>query len=309
MQNAVRLEELEALSPSSEATRTIGYLVWYSIFDTDIPKEDLEGLLHQYGLDEYMPNPIHQNDAFRRAAKAIEQNNIQTYIPGVTQNHLVDGFETPKEIVRHLVVETIDKNSQSLHYDPEVAIMKFDKETGNISYTSKTSNATELAEKVRDIYPRCLNNYGSRHIREMVYKILASMGPIPVRPTGGVYFVPAKYETKLSNLLSFLKKIGQSEGFKVPLVNSSENRDMVRLKLNEHIRSSIQEAANFLRSGTDNSAEGKKALTNIRDILKTFRDYEDACSLSMNEMNDMAAILEKQAYALVERVTEIKSSK
>ena len=129
-------------------------------------------------------------------------------------------MKTPKEIVRHLVVETIDKNNQSLHYDPEVAIMRFEKETANIFYTSKTSKAKELAEKVKEIYPRCLNNYGSRHIRELVSKILASMGPIPVRPTGGVYFVPAKHEAKLLNLLNFLKKIGKSEGFKVPLVNS-----------------------------------------------------------------------------------------
>ena len=56
----VRLEELEALNPAAEGTRTIGYLVWYSIFDTDIPKGELEGPLNQYGLGEYMPNPITQ---------------------------------------------------------------------------------------------------------------------------------------------------------------------------------------------------------------------------------------------------------
>lgn len=310
MRNSVRIQDLEAVSPNVDAeNRTIGFLIWYSISDAEVQKERLEELLKLYDLWEYMLNPIHPNDAFRRSAKSIEKNGIPSFIEGVTQNHLVSGFETPTQIVRHLVVETIDKNNQSLHYEPEMAIMKFDKETGAISYSSKTLKATELAEQVKNMYPRCLNNYGSRHIRELVYKILAGMGPIPVRPTGGVYFVPAKYETKLANLLSFLKQIGDSEGFKVPLVNSIENKDMVRQKLDIHIRSAIQEAANFLRDGSDNVAVGKKSLKNIREILKNYRDYEEACSLSFEEMNYMTAVLEKQAHAIIGRVTEIKESK
>jgi hypothetical protein len=312
MQSKVNLVGIEALNElDSSDARIIGYLVWYSIFDADIPREHLEELLHECNLEQYMLNSIHPNDAFRRAAKSIEKKskNEDNNYSGVTQNYLVSGFDTTTEIVRHLVVETIDKNNQSLHYDPETAVIKFEKETENISYSSKTARAASIAEEVKDMYFHCLNYYGSRHIRELVSKVLASMAPIPVRPTGGVFFVPAKHEAKLINLLSLIKKIGESEGFKVPLVNSLENKDMVRLKLDTHIRAAIQESANFLRSGSDNGAVGKKALTNIQEILKNFSDYEDACSLSLEEMNDMTGILKKQAAVIIDRITEIKANK
>lgn len=303
--NAVGLDNLEALSTET-SSRTLGYLVWYTIVEVEIPKEQLEYLLKQYDLWEYMLKPISPNDAFRRAAKSIEKNNVATFYEGVTQNHLVSGFDTKEEIVRHLVVETIDSNNQSLHYDPEKAIIKYEKETGNITYSSKTEKATELAESVISAYPRCLNNYSSRNIRQLITNILHDMAPIAVRPSGGVYFIPKKYETKLSNMLSFLKNIGQSEGYKVPLVKNSENSDMIRLKLNEHIRGQIQQAADYLRSGSDSCAEGKKNLSSIRKLILDFKDYQDVCSLSFKEMNEMTEILQKQASRIIDRVTEIK---
>lgn len=287
-----------------------GYLVWYTIFEADISRDDLQNRLLSHGLEKFMPKEISPNDAFRRGTSSIEQKNVEEFSSqDVIVNFLVrDVFNDKDQIVRHLVVERVDRKNKELSYDPEMAIIKFDKNNKSISYTSSSCTASKLAEKAKENYSHCLTHYNSRHIREMVYNILASTRPLPVRPSGGVYFVPKEHESTLNSLISVVKSIGDSEVFKIPLVNSAEAKDMVRYNLQKHIENTIQSAANFLLSGTENKAEGNKRLEEIKRVLNGFKSYQELLSLSMAEIKEMTEILQKQAMAVVNRITEIKSA-
>lgn len=303
------MERMTAVDNGSNATGLLGYLVWYSIWDADISRDNLYVLLSQYGLDEFIPRPINPGDAFRRATNTIEQRGVSSYLEGVTENYLVREVCSNKdEIIRHIVVEYVDKKNQSLSYEPEMAVLKFDRASGDITCSSNSNRAYELAEKVKDVFPKCLTHYNGRHIREMVCNILLSLRPIPVRPTGGVYYVPKGHEDRLNNLISLVKEIGESEAHKVPLIDSAENKDMVRQKLNDHIKEAMQAAADFLTSGSENRAEGNKKLQDIKDILKGFKDYQSSLSLNMKEMNDLTGILQRQAATIIDRITEIRNN-
>lgn len=83
----------------------------------------------------------------------------------------------------------------------------------------------------------------------MATKIIRGMNPVSVRPSGGVYFVPSKYQDELEKLISFLNSFNDTtEEHKVPLINSQEQRDMVRQKVKEHLKGTLNDLANALKN-------------------------------------------------------------
>ena len=210
-------------------SKPIGYLTWYTITNVEKTRDELEAHLSVRNFQEFMPRMISPSDAFRRATAECQRKNVKAASRDVNYNYLMrEVYSDNTEIVRHIVIEENDKKVKSLSYDPDTAILRYDKKADRIDFQARTMMAEELCNEAVKLFHKHRVTYNERHIRDVIAEILGNMAPVPVRPSGGVYFVPERYNERLQPFICLVNDLGGSEAFKVPLINTMENKDMIR---------------------------------------------------------------------------------
>jgi hypothetical protein len=301
--SAAVLKELAATH--NVALGVLGHLTWYSISETQIKRDELLYNLRRCGLDEgWMPPEIRVPDAFRKATKAIERKKVAA--GENIHNYLVREISSDKKHVqRNIVLEVVDVKGRRLHYEPEEAIMVLDKKTGTIMTHVKNQNslAAELANQASDLFNTFKDHHDARTIRSMVQNILRSMAPTPVRPSGGVYFVPVKYKEELEKLTTFLSNLpGESEAFMIPLINNPENRDMVRKKLNDHLKDTLRSLRDGLFNPKLDKSNASILLGEAKRRLQDFEEYKKVLADEMSDMQELIGLIQAQMLSIIEKV-------
>jgi hypothetical protein len=265
------LENLTAVQNENQKG-ILGHLMWLSIGKQLIKTNDLRSRLVQSGLDEaWMPNAIRPADAFRRATKEIETRKA-TSKTGVFENYLIREVFSDKDYVqRNIVVESVNQAGKRLDYNSKAGVITLDKKNESITFISENETANELcmvAEQKFNIYK---DNYSAQQLRVMVNKILQSLAPTPVRPNGGIYFVPDSNTEGLTKLVKFTSSHENSEGFKIPVVNTFDNRNMVNRKLNEHLESILTDCKS---SGSLRKGQVKEIIENANSVISNYKNYK-----------------------------------
>jgi len=282
----------------------LGYLTWYSVSETQIKRDDLLNNLRRCGLDEgWMPPKIRIPDAFRKATKAVEKKRV----PGgdsTHQNYLVREVSSDKEHVqRNIVLELVDGKGKRLDYRSDEAIIILDKKDGTITTeVSQGSLASDMVNRAIDLYNTYKDHHDARAIRSMVQNMLRGMAPTPVRPSGGVYFVLINYKNELEKLNKFLHCLpGESEGFMVPLIDNLENRDMVRKKLNDHLKDTLRSLKDGLVNPKLDKSNANILLDESKRRLKDFKMYRELLSDEMTDIQELTSLIRAQMQTMLER--------
>lgn len=296
---AIDLQHVAAVQ-NEQQEGIIGHLMWYSVGNQLIRRDELERKLMAAGLDEgWMPNPIRTADAFRRATSEV-QTKKATSQPGVFENYLVREVYSDKEMIqRNIVVETVDQKGKRLDYNSEATVLKLDKKTENFSVVSSSQTAEELAREAEQRFYLYRDHHSSQHIRTMLANILKSLAPTPVRPSGGVYFVPSSHEEGLRRLCQFAGSLENCEGFMVPLVNTMDNRQMVNQKLKDHFERIVKECGSA-SSGDLKKWQVKQIVEDARQAITDYKEYRNLVSDDFETMETYIGKLRVQVMRLME---------
>lgn len=298
---AIDLQHMAAVQ-NEQQEGIIGHLMWYSVGSQLIRRDVLEQKLADAGLDEgWMPNPIQPHGAFRRATSEI-QTKRSTAQAGVHENYLVREVYSDKDMIqRNVVVETVDQKGKRLDYNSQAAVITLDKKTQNISVVSSSPTAEELAREAEQRFYLYRDHHSSQHIRQMLANILKSLAPTPVRPSGGVYFVPASHEDGLRKLNKLANSLENSEGFIVPMVNTMDNRQIVSRKLRDHFERVIEECQSA-NDGHFKKGQVKEIVEEARRVITDYKDYRSLVSDDFEAMEGYVGKLRVQVTRLMEAV-------
>ena len=133
----------------------------------------------------------------------------------------------------------------------------------------------------------------------VIMSILKSMAPTPVRPSGGVYFVPAQHTDRLEAMLRFVKLLDHGEGEKVPLIDTTDMRNLVTRKLLDHLRETLRAC----EEGVSNQlpkGQMKEILEHARQVAQDYVQYKAIITGDLKEMEELVAgIREKVSAALI----------
>lgn len=275
---------------TQEGTEVIGHLTWYSVGQMLIERDDLRNKLVSSSLDvKFLPHPIKIHDAFRRATKEIQSR--QQVGKDKFQNYLTREVYSDKKIVqRNIVMETVDQQGKRLDYNSESCIITLDKTNGNIKIQSRDPLAEDMAKEAERRFKIYQSHYSAQNIRVMLAEILKSLGPIAVRPNGGVYFVPSNYSDGLDKFCHLANSLSTSESFKVPMMNTKDNRNMVSKKLQEQIKTLINTTKLGLRGELNNNAvsetikEAKRLVSSYNDYKKIVENDVDLIEIYIEEL-------------------------
>jgi hypothetical protein len=250
----------------------LGHLTWYTIFDTEIDRATLLPRLEQCELADFAPGVIQAGDAFRRATHTLERLRVAQEDATFVNWLVREVRATDAQIVRHLVRETVDAANVRLDYRPVVALT-LDKETGAFVTDPLTALATPAetaaADEARTAFGRFRHAYQGRHLRELVLRVLKSVNPVAVRPSGGVYFVPAAGTETLRRLQAFIATLAPSQCWALPVADGGDTRQVLTQALDETVSHSADQVVTTLARLLDR----RKTLT-LTDQLRAAQEFK-----------------------------------
>lgn len=283
------------------AGRFLGKLCWFTIHgDIDVDKDRLEEIFVQTGMDlKYLPPAIRPVDVFRRATSQVEKYNIpyqKNYL-----NILVREVKNDKDqVVRQLVLEEVDSQNVRLSYTTAASLF-FDRNTNTITpeFMNNHAAVTQAVYEAIGIYNSSLDRYQGIHIRRMVGDILKTMKPTSVRPSGGVFFVPAAYDEDLNKLQEVVRAL-KSEFFNMPVVDTVDTREMICDKLHQQINATLTTLAETLKDKDITNKKVTSLAVEAKELLDQVKEYENLLQQDLSGLKNKIDIVKMQMAALLE---------
>lgn len=278
----------------------IGHLCWYSVGEHLVTRDELKAKLVASGLGEgWLPNEIRVADAFRRATREVQRRQ-KSSIPNVFLNFLVrEVFSDKDQVQRNVVIETVDQQGKRLDYNSTAAVLVLDKKTTSMFCQIIDPQVEELVKEAEQTFKIYKDNYSAQTIRIMAMNILKSMSPTPVRPNGGVYFVPSGHTEQLKKWVNFIKSLDKGEAFKVPLVNSFDNLEMVSTKLEEHLCGVINECEKAINREVK-KYHVKAIIDDARRVIGDFNQYRNILESDIDRFEKYVNRIREQVTLLIE---------
>lgn len=283
----------------------LGSIVFVAVRQLAYKWTDVEAKAISVGLDrKFLPNRPGNADLFRRVTKAAQ---CKKALPdGLSANLLVrDVAKSTTEIVRHLIVETVDAAGRRLDYDA-AWVLRFDKTTG-ILETHKhgfdLSVADTVIPEIRAAFQAEAGTVASPAIRTMINRTLDDNNAVLVRPTGGDYFVPKANVDAVKRLEAFADGLGAVFVHSVPLVDDARQRDWIS---EAHIDQSTVELdgligeANELMTLSEVPVAKLAALTSrYKEIKRRAQAYTDLLSDDIGGVSDRLTVLDMATRQLL----------
>lgn len=292
-------EKTKDMVATTEKTENyIGHLFWFSIGQQMNNVADLKQKLINAGLSEsWMPNRIRAVDAFRRATREI-QTKKPTANPKIFENYLVREVYSDQEMIqRNIVVETVDQNDKKLGYQTQSGVIRLDKKNATISFETSSVEIKELCREAEQKFYLYRDHYSAQHMRVMVTRILNSLAPTAMREKGVIYFVPDKMTAGLTNLVTFIGMLDNSEGFKIPVVDSNDNRFMVSKKLKDHMESLLAQCRSAEELRKD---EIKTLVEETNNAIKNYRNYKELTTTESETFEEKIMLLRSEVMKLIQ---------
>lgn len=302
-----REQFLEGVSAkTSQDSSIIGYLTWYSVGDDLYSRENLRVGLLKNGIEEkFLPNPIRPSDAFRRATKSVEtrrqreEETADTY-----RNYIIrDVVSQGTKLQRNIVVETVNQSGERLEYIPDAAKLFFDKKTDQFTFLANEAMALDLAEEAKKHFECFLTHHNGASVRSSVVSYLNQLSPTPVRPSGGVYFVPVQHTDKLRNLVTFVSGLPRGESHMIPLVNDEDNRSMIRNKVKDNLEKVLEQCRYAVSDeGKLQKVQIKNIVEDARRIVSQFKDYKALLNDTVQDLESSVELVRQSITIVLQKV-------
>lgn len=285
----------------TNADRFLGQLCWYTIHDSvRVTREELEELFKESGVDmKHLPGPVRPVDVFRRATSKVERTGIPLDKER-SLNLLTREVKSDRDgVARQLVIEEVDSRNVRLKYNTAATLL-YKRDTENVIPVMHSDDTLvkEAVEAALAHYKELLGRYDGTHIRRLVAKILATMNPTAVRPSGGVLFVPEKYKDELASLQRLVQGL-RCEFYSVPLVDSRDIREMVYDKLNEQVNETLKVLAEALKSEGLTQKKVGALLTDAKTLLDSVREYEEVLEKDLSSLRSKVELVKMQMLSLL----------
>ncbi|OLN27156.1 DUF6744 family protein [Desulfosporosinus metallidurans] len=182
------------------------------------------------------------------------------------------------------------------------AVLTLDQKAETMSFTADPSSYSwELCQEATRLFEVFKNHHNGQAVRSMVQSILKTLSPTPVRPSGGVYFVPAAYDEELQKLTSFCSAFPKGEGFKIQVVNSAESLKMVETKVSDHLESLYGQSQHAAADGSLSKSKLAEIIDEAKRVISGYKNYEGILSQKKDEMEARILLIRDSVTILMEK--------
>jgi len=243
----------------SAGTKLLGQVIAWSTAGVALRHAALVEALAAAGLDPAVARELAPKHAFSRAAKHLSDQRI---IRALAEDADTMTFQLTLE----------QKHSDRIDYIRET-MLKLDKRTGTV-----TCDLPGLATLAQEHLDRAIEARTGNDVTRVIQRLFERHADLfPVRPQGGVYFVPEQHVSFVSKVERFLSRInGQLLRFPVPSGTVEGDRSVktaVAAGLSALIAEHREAVANFGEDTRDHTLD--RAADRIRQTRFKIESYSE----------------------------------
>lgn len=280
----------------------LGHLVVYSIFDGDVTPDALELWFVELGLDRaLLPPAARPVDAYEKTTGELSAS-YSTADPKRARGRKREAGEEvatlmvrpvaadTERIIRHLVREVRDEGAKTLNYETRLAEIVFERDLtadrapgagvmriapdaqaiGRLADLER-KRVLEVIEELGDRYRRRCTFVSGDRLRGLVRRYVEDLKAVPIRPTGGVYFVGPEHAATLLALRQLVSRFGARSKFtRIPLPDEAEMREMIVAAWRERAADELQRLSRDIAAARLSGA-GPKA---VDALVKRFQSLK-----------------------------------
>lgn len=305
----------------------VGNLVWYTVNQTRITREDLELIFSQTGLDpKLLPQPLNARDALRRAAtkndgtrRGMDQGRQAIFM-------VREVSKDKTRLIYDLVREIRDEKNIRLSHRATVRLILAADTLQATALTPETplspaelefaavlqEGELEVVQEIVADFQRFSTHYDEGHVRDLVARILGTCAPVNVRESGGVYFTPKKHEMTVQALKRMLTDLGEfctadrrSKLAMTPVIDAAEIdlQECLEEQLTKSAESLIVEMTRILESGRKVRQETAAGyVTRCQDLQRMMDEYAEMLNAERIVSETKVQIAMKQALSMLGRL-------
>lgn len=251
----------------------LGNLLFYNIGNIHISENDLINIFNKNNLSELYIRKISHSDAFRRATSSIKNYKV-TYVDD--NKDCFEGRINVDEVVndqmyikRIVGVRILNDQKEEVSY-VQLGSLTYDRANDRCSVYTEPDAFTHV-NSINTVMQQAKSNYTAwsvyhNHdtIKNIVNRIVNSMHPIALMPTGICKFIPKDskailYALKnvLNDLSQYVNKSGENVVELIPILDTQEHRNVI----NDAYESDIQESLQEYSSELTDILKNKKVLS------------------------------------------------
>lgn len=278
----------------AQAGEHLGDLVWWQLSNAEVPRVELERLWSDAGLDRgLLPESPTAERALKAAAKESQVGHV---------DYLVRlGKEDPTEVIFAVVHESREADG-SLSYTQEARV-RLDRVHEQL-ITDAPSH--QLVAAICSGFERLRLTHTADDVRRAVTKTLRSFCAVPLRESGGIYWVPRTYSAALRQLQKAVESIGSSTVYLLPVHDSADAArtlgDVAQASVEDELEQLKFEIDGFLQSPPERPSTLMRRLEAFEALKAKAELYRDILKVQVDDLDSQLSTL----TSTVERLLDSK---
>lgn len=295
----------------------LGNLLFYNLIDMTVSENDLLNTFTNNNLSQSYVRKISHADAFRRATSSIKNEKV---VYSDKNGDQFDGRINVDEVVndnmyvkRIVGVRVLNDQKEEVSYT-QLGSITYDR--ANDCCTTylepesiRVANISFLFNQVETRYITWSTYHNHDTIKNTINRVVESMHPIALMPTGICKFVPKTSKDTLYGLKGVLNELSQySDNGKsentveiIPIIDTQEHRDLVDKMYNEEIKETLyeysMELAEILKNKqTLSSRQASTYLERYKELRAKVNDYQGLLGTYTQNIQDQL----KAAFQLID---------
>jgi outer membrane lipopolysaccharide assembly protein LptE/RlpB len=273
----------------TEVTNEFGVNIWWHIPTFTINGDRAQGLIEQAGFEpEDLPLPSRKL-AVSRTAHSFQDRRHKD------GRRVTEKTKDSSEYVVYGILGKTQKGEEEVGYDQATTI-KLNKESGSVTAEGRLGN--EFLARLS----RYENSITNEDVATFLRKVVKLTYGVPLRPTGGIYFVPNRFVSLIEDAQNFLDSLGIGAKLYVQrIVDGDNEREIVWNSVENNIASQIEstlEAVDKIEKRVSSIANHETKLSELEDLMTIYQDllgkeaeYEEITEQLQDASNTVAAKL------------------
>ncbi len=273
----------------------LGNLLFYNLIDMTVSEDDLLDAFTNNNLSQSYVRKISHADAFRRATSSIKNEKVVytddngEWFEGRIN---VDEVVNDKMYIKRIVgVRVLNDKKEEVSYT-QLGSLTYDRANDSCSdfleqESVHVADTGSLFAQVQARYIAWATYHNHDTIKNIINRIVDSMHPIALMPTGICKFIPKTSKDTLYGLKGLLNELsqysdngsGENTVEIIPILDTQEHRNLVNKMYEEEIKETLynysMELTDILKQKqTLSSRQAATYLERYKELMSKVSDYE-----------------------------------
>jgi hypothetical protein len=321
----IALANIKGRMNMSASTEFIGAQVFWSISEAGtVSRAQLEQIVKNAGIDEKnLPSEVTPCSAWTRAIAEFKKSDYVKHNNLLIDHEHVgkagDKTNPPKGLLT-VHTKNVDGNASTVAFKQQWAlefVKDAKKEQSGSAVISRCYNANPSAQdglysEVCRLYDAALSQISANDFREFIKRVLFAHHSVSMRPSGGIYFVPAEHMSIIPALKRVVESVGGSLFYTLELPKASvQTVETVKRTVAEELENELSQIEKKITTGLESIRALKSGqtsntynvlLTEINEYRARSEFYAELLSVKHGEITGKLDGLQK---AVVDRVSSL----